>query len=669
MRSGSMNRRLLLLASTALVLCLGSCGGGGSDDGGGAGSAGGTAGALTLEQRNVATARLAEQFEKIVGPATATPEQWEALRAWVLAQPEFVDAGVGDQTLWARFTDGRYFLYTDNWKPLPAEQARALQKALPPAQILQAAVNQIPASPDALLLTLLHEDFSMAPAAMGHMAAALDARGWTVGGKHTLTIDSLRASGELGFLFLTAHSGVIGPSAAQEFAVITEDQSTSDNEDRFAAELEEGTIIYNRDRHFWQRFGARGLPHYAITSRFVTKYLKFSPESLVILVACHTGSPEGAGFRDALVAKGAGTIIGWDGPANPLAYHAMDLMVDRLTGMNVVDAVTPPNRAFRMDEVWDYLDKKGQLITPSVEVGKPDTPVKSFGTGFVMANPILMELQAVGADKLVLHGIFGTDPATVSIEGTVLPATTSPDGTMVDVNIGPDIAGQVVVTTRKRKSNPRMLASWRGQVKYVQKADDAGCPPLFSNTVLVDLHLRADAHGVREEVDGPVRNNRWPNMPASDTRATWSADGTCVMDGTLQARWSGSGSVPLLLYDFRDVPASLMDADVIVARIDAVENRMQLALATGPTRRATVTTPDGTSTQPLLFNTDSMGFLGDEQNNFQDRMPWGTFLPFDAGLAVPARQQQMASPSFPEQTLTIDWRLSVAPAYDDTIGR
>ena len=663
-----LSRRLLLLALTTLALSLVACGGG--DDGGG-GGAGAGAGALSLEQRNLATGRLANRFEQLTGGATATPEQWEALRAWVLTQPEFVDAGVGDQTLWARFADGRYFLYSDNWRPLPGAQAAALrQAALRPASPLLKDAIDIPASPDALLLGFTGDEFTDGVPAMRRMAKALDTRGWIPGGPRPLTLAALQSATQLGFLFLTSHSGMFGPTGDKHFAMMVDDEVTLINEVSHSEELDGGSLIYHRDRTDWQRFGLGKNPRYAITSRFVDANLRLAPASLVILLSCESGSFEASEFRDSLMARGAGTVIGWEGKSNAHAFHAMDLMVDRLTGMNAVDAVTPANRAFKMEDVWAYLDRKGELVTPPGESGAGPTPVRRFGSGFTMLNPILAELQATGADKLVLHGNFGNEPVTVSVGGKEFGATLSADGTMVDVDLGPEAHGEVVVTTRKRKSNPRVLASWRGQVQYVQKKEDAGCDPVFSNTVTVDLHLRADGHGVRDEVDGPVRDNRNPNMPASDTTATWRADGTCVMDGQTQATWSGSGSVPLLLYDFRSIPVSLPTADVLIARVDAVQKRIQLALTTGPTARTTVTTPDDTSKQPLLFQVDAMGFLNDGSDLFRDLMPWGTFLPFGSGLDVPAAQQAKGSPDgVPGETLTIHWGLTASPAYDDTIGR
>jgi hypothetical protein len=668
-----LKRRLLLLAGAALVLVIGACGGG-SDGfrgfGGGSGDPPPASGPLSVEQRALATGALADRFQQITGGSdTTTPAQWEELRAWVMTQPDFVDAGVGDQLLWARFRDGRYFLYTDNWRPLPTTP-QALARA--PTGVQDAALlkQDVPASADALLLADSHPDFADAGPVMTRMAAALKKREWTPSGQRSLSVETLKAQGELGFLFLTAHSGIFGPTGEQQFAMITDDVVTIAKDFSYSSELEDTSLIYHRDRRGWEKLGLKGNLRYAITARFVDRYLRFSPESLVILVSCNSGSPQASAFRDALRLRGAGTVIGWEGNSNPLAFPAMDLMVDRLAGTNAVDAVTPPNRAFNFKDVWEYLDKKKKLETPSVDAGGAAVPVRRFGGGFSLLQPVLAELEATGIDKLLLHGDFGQQAATVTVGGKEFAATTSADGKLLEVQLGPVDHGEVVVTSRKRKSNPRVLGSWRGQVTYKQTLEAACDDVEFSNSMTINVHLRADAHAVRDEVDEQPRNSKRLVMAASDTKATWRADGSCSDRNGIIERWSGTGELPLTLYDPRTFAPTSAQINLIHARIDAVERRFQFVVITGVTPLKTVQTSGDSDTEPLFFSPELHGFFLDENGDFENLLPIGTFLPFSSTMAVTAGNHRKAQPALPREVLTIDWgAMPVAPAYDDNIGR
>jgi hypothetical protein len=652
------------LACLILGLLLSSCGGGGG--GGGSGSVDNSPPEqLTSQQRMAATSRLAERFDQIAGTGEAHPGHWEELRAWAALQPEFSEVGLGDKLLWARFTDGRYFLYTDNWRPLPGPEAAAARAAQARSLPLLKGVPEVPQSEDALLLRFFDDDFLDAVPVMQHTEQALKEHGWKVAAGKALTVSALKSAAELGFLFLTSHSGEFGPVGSKEFAVMTDDQVSPSLETDLATDLSEGNVIYHRTRLFWKQE-----PRYAVTSKFVRKHMKFSPSSLVILLSCHSGSNDGAdGFRKALFDRGAGTVIGWDGNSNASAYGMVDRLVDRLAGMNVVDSVSPPNRPHVLDDVWDYLDTRGLLVTPPAEAGETPTPVVRFGAGFQMLQPIVSELQMTGIDKLVVHGEFGAGPVKVSVGGQEFAGTVAADGKSVDVQIGSAAFGDVVVSSRERKSNRRVLGSWRGQVKYMQQEGSGSCGPVFQDAVTLQLHLRADMHGTRDTLDGPTRNNRQIFMPAGDTQATWASTGQCVSGGFLEERWTGSGPFALTLYDTREPPPSVL-RNVLLVRIDAIERRFQLALAQSPTAQMkTVTDGDGTAqNDPLLLRPDLQSYLN-LLDDFTNLMPFGMFLPFGTGSEVNSGHHRAAAPEDPDQILTVDWTaMPVSPAYDDRIG-
>jgi hypothetical protein len=516
------------------------------------------------------------------------------------------------------------------------------------------------------MLSDSNEVFADSGPVMDRMSDALFQSGWSVTARRDLHIDTLKSSRTLGFLFLTAHSGTVGPKDATQFAMITDDLATSGNDETFQADLDDGTLIYHRDRKFLEEFFNRGL-RYAITEKFVSKYLRFSPEALVILASCHSGSAEAAGFRNAIQQGGGGnvTVVGWDGNTNPQAYEMVDLLVDRLTGMNVVRPVTPANRPFNFADVWRYLGDKGLLQTPSPE-GNVMTPVLSFGSGFSILRPVLQALENTGIDKLLLHGEFGNEPATVTVGGTAFPATSFVDGHALMVDLTPDAEGDVVVTTRNRRSNRRELGSWRGQLSYKQSITSS-CPQApFSNTVDIKLHLRADAHAVRFEVDGPLHNNERQLMPASDTTATWKAEGSCTLAGNTTT-FSGGGVLPLTWIG-PGAPTATQNPNLLLARLDALQDRIQFQFLVGAERFVTVTNSNGSFQLPLSFG----WHLSQFQNPGDDPtlLGWGHFLSTDASRNVSAGQFTKGEPSQPATALSAQWSsMPMTPAFDDRVPR
>lgn len=657
--ASTVRRRLLLAVFSGVTALLSACGGGGSSSG----PTEDPSSAYTAAERSAATARVAQRFEQL-SAGGVTQATWTALHEWVLSQPEFIAAGVGDQTLWAQFTDGRYFLYTDNWRT-PLQEAVEVRSGFARAAALAnapaAAYGEVPGSADALILGFNDPDFAPGIPTMGRMAKALAERGWTVAPERSLTVDALKNRGELGFFYFTSHSAAFGPGDEQEFAVMTETEVTVASELGYATDLFDGSLIYHRDRSTWQRFGFHKNPRYAVTTKFVEKHFRFSPNSLVVMLSCNSGSTGAAAFRAALQKQGAGTLVGWNGNSNALAFEMADLLVDRLTGVNAFAPASPPNRAFGFDDVWAYLGKKGQLATKPVGTDTQSTPVLRFGTGFTKFNPIVAALEARG-DKLVIHGDFGAMPGTVTVGG--VPVTSAWGSQKIEASLANANQGEVVVTARERRSNPRVLASWRGSVSYIHESMEvSGCDAKFHNTAVIDLHMRADAHGVRDEVDGPVKNNPHVVIPAPDTRATWTAAGNCP-DHT---RWSGSGAFGFRT-DFDPSNPGTLTGNHLSARIDTVEGRFQLNGVFGHEERKTVVSLGMQTQQQLYFDTDLAGFVNNGPD-FTKLLPWGSLLPFGGTLNVGASQHFQAHDVSPH-SLRVRWSsMAVSPAFDDKIGR
>jgi len=625
----------------------------------------------SVAERSAATGRIAARYEELL--AAATPQPLEALRAYVMTQPEFSDAGVGDGELWAKFTDGRYFLYLDNWKDVPPDQV----ESLPPAPIIPApagaraggavAKGELPTSDKVLMLKLDADEFWRGDESFPRTAKALEAQGWQMIPGRRLTVQALLNQGELGIMYLNGHAGRYGPGSNKHFAVITETQASDDNEKLYQADLDDGSLIMTRERHVWQKYGYGREPYYAFTEGFIAKHMKFSPQSLVVMMMCNVGSDQGSAIRDALTAAGAGTIMAWNGSANAHGYAAVDLMFDRLTGANRFEPASPGNRAFAFDDVYDYLSQSGRLIQPGIE-GEQSSFIKRFGNNFDLSNPVITQLQVAWQDKLIIHGDFGTEAGSVTVGGTPLAASWASDKLEVTLPTGAgDPAGshgEVVVSARGRKSNARVLTSWRGTVTYLwEDLDPAG---ILSNKIEIDLHLRADPYARRTQVNGNLLNNTWNVLPASDTRARWSAAGSRDV-GVGMRTWSGHGDLTMV-----GPPIQLGAPELLLfARVDAVEQRLELSPVIPTAQLVTISEPDTPTFQrALIFPGNLFGFMN-QTGNFADHNPlvYGTYVPLDGQRNVAGASRTVTMPGG-DSRLTVTWStMTATPAFDDRIGR
>ncbi len=688
----STRRRLLTRAMTAgMGAALAACGGGGGGAGGwavpplpgpgdggagGDGGGGGTGGRFSSEQRSEATWRVAEKYEQLLGARTGRP--FEALRDWVLLQPEYDAVDIDTDSLWARFTDGRYFLFTDDWKtgaptapmaPREGDLAARQQRAAP----LAAGDMQVPGSDKALLLKLKEDIFSPeGDAAIAKAKAALEKRGWTVPAQHVLTLKALKNAGEVGLLYLNGHAAVYGPKegadAYRDFAMLTENNSSDDADELYAQDLDDRSIILHRDRSRWNEYlyGQRR-PNYAITSIFIRKYLKLAPNSLVVLMACSAGLAEAAVFRASLSNVGASEIIAWQGSATAAGYRTVDALFDRMTGVNANDPRTPPNRAFDFEDVWRYLGSRGLLENPPTgEPGSRPAPIKRFGQGgFDLTNPLITMLEVDWKDKLVVHGGFGAEPGTVSVGGTVLPVTrwseaeielTLPTGP----NDPPGSHGDVIVTTRKRSSNVRPLTSWRGEIVYLAEelAQEHGQGRL-TRELRLELHLRGDGHATRTEVDGAPKPNTWNLIAASDSRARHVSGGSIkygVLGGNTTTSQQGRGELRIVGPAEAAGGPGLM---VVIGRVDAVTRQLQiLPLVSVGDYYDVFLDGEHSNVGRILMEVQGLGFW-DPKGSAHSHLPlmFGTTLPMGANGAIAAY----------ERTIVTDTSLEGRPVMQQTV--
>jgi hypothetical protein len=692
--------RTMAVGMTAAITA---CGGGGGGGGGGIPFGGLPSGgvdpdggdgesAFTADERSAITRRAHDKYEELM--AAHTPDAMLALGQWMRTQPEYTDAGASADSAWARFTDGRYFLYTDGWRPVTLSTDDTVEPELRAGDRLAkaglvAGKKEIPGSDLAVIMSADDGDsFDEVKGMQQKVAKMLQDQGWRIHGDRSFTVESMLALAnvEMGIFYLAAHGGIFGPSNQKEYCFITETRATAENEAKYRADFRTGRLIYNRDRNLEKEASGEKLPPcFAVTASFVQKYLKFSDGALAVTLCCHSGSPEAEAFRGALAGGKAVTIVGWDGSGNDYGARSMEYMFDRLTSANTRNPAAPHNRAFDMDDVWEYMGRTATrdirpnlLVSPEVwerwEVPKGDAYIKRFGNGFDLSNPVIAELETDYGDKLVLHGNFGSEQGVVSVGGTELAVQTwENDKIELVLPTGKsDPAGShgdVVVTARKRKSNRRVLTSWRGTVTYLyEDLAPEGDEGTLYNKVEIDFHMRGDAHARRTEVSGELRANTWNLALASDSTATYRAAGERRSGGHVLKSYSGSGD---LSYVDRAQTGSGTTFSMI-GRVDAPLERMELMFFQPLDRLMTQTDASGNAVKrSMVFPAGGFGFVY-EQGSGGDHMPlaYGTYLPLDAGANVLAYSKAIPIEDEPLNPLTVTVSaMTASPPFDDTVGR
>ncbi|MBX3620914.1 MAG: hypothetical protein KF891_13165 [Rhizobacter sp.] len=729
-------RRALCAALLATMAMLAGCGGGGSDgttDGGAGGGTGGTGdvggsggsaggggtptpSAYSATQRGEITGRVVLKYEELVAANPDPEAALQALRDWTARQPEFSEAGIADRSLWARFTDGRYFVYYINWSPvtwpeppapppatpqeLAAEAAHAARAAAPGAHRVQALADapagstmEVAQSGDALFLKLAPEEFDYANGAIERMRSALRRRGWvTIAG--SLSLEALKAAGPVGFLFMTTHAAAYGLPGAKQYAFMTDTEANDANELVYESDLIDGSIVYTRERNDMQRkigidWHRLGLPHYAATPKFIRKYMQLGPHSLAILAMCNAGTTANADMPQAFRDAHAGSVMVWDGFSNPIGYRTPETLVDRMTGANqrvqidsgvYLEPPAVPNRAFARADVMRFLEQKGLLSQPGI--GHPPATIHLVGDDFTLTNPVITHLQITGRDRLMVYGQFGkTGAVSVTVGGVEREVfRRADDGSSLELYLPPaagdppGTVGEVVVTVADRKSNPRQLVSWRGDIHLIHKTE--GGYVEYVDDSIVHLHLRGDPHAVRDEVDGELKNNMRILSLSSDTRLDWQMTTPVACENCSVHSGHKEGLEPKYDVD----PASPYPPDYsqvqinpMLASVDAVQGRLGFFGYIGPNQFG-LAYPPGLDPVPEPLTTPDLTRVAVPWNPAVPSALYGAVpLGFGPGLNVPAGQLE----SFEDNGAnhwsarhTVKWgTLNVWPVVDDRIGR
>jgi hypothetical protein len=297
----------------------------------------------------------------------------------------------------------------------------------------------------------------------------------------------------------------------------------------------------------------------------------------------------------------------------------------------------------------------------------PDSFVKIDSNGFTKLAPVITHLEMKADNLLSVHGDFGEEPGEVSVGG--VPVNAVWGATEVKALLANATHGDVVVTAKNLKSNPRQLGSWQGRITYQSKRVDKSCSgATFIADVDVDIHLRADMQSRRTEVDGPLKNNNTVIVPANDTKGQWAASGQCVSGGKVVQGHSGSG--PLAMQPLVDYDKLTEFSDAVYARLNTLEKRFHIGGTFGKSQM-TVQAGDTSRQERLQIWYQLSDYFYDGSPNWpqDERFNYASYVPLDAGLNAGQGQTNRQEPSGSGMSLKFQWdAMQVSPPLRDTVG-
>ncbi|MCW1912765.1 hypothetical protein OJ996_04225 [Luteolibacter sp. GHJ8] len=504
-----------------------------------------------------------------MGEWSALPlAQWQAnLIAWALQDPKVASAEVVPpaDNVSVRFKDGTTATlmraprrYTG---PAMQSAATAVAKAphspepFPPApappKIPTETGRNLPDSNNAVTAFSLETGFPNSAPTIGSWLAT---RSYAVRTFPSTTIDQIlqwSASKPMAALFWQSHGvpyrkkdGSIG------IALVTRQYATDALSDGpYAAMIKNDEINFAVDDE--------KKPFYAVTSEFVRKRMRFSPNSIVVVDACYGGGAElAAGFT----AAGAGSYASWDWLSGPYSGTPCLKVFDRLLGMNQEPPVSvPKERAFSLMATRWWMSAYQFDYDPSPEYpnqGRPNAKLTWYDhpdkPGHILC-PTIMRVLHENKDlkepytKFLIEGDFGDDPGESLREvlwgGQKMQVVRWEPyyGIAIRMPSSPP-RGNIEVIMRKggftRRSNVVPITEWT--VPFTYEVSGKGS---LNAKMVMNVKFRADIRGSRGNPEMPVQylGRLFSNM--ADCEGTVSASGTHSPDAATTFTWSGGSSL------------------------------------------------------------------------------------------------------------------------------
>ncbi|QHT66974.1 hypothetical protein GXP67_10100 [Rhodocytophaga rosea] len=357
------------------------------------------------------------------------------------------------------------------------------------------------------------------------------------------TIENLKTIKDAGVFYYCSHGGMGRFKDNPKDTIYgswTTEKVTVDSEKKYRKEINKRELVYMDayDRHENGKTIAE--THFAITSRFVDKYMDFPKNSLIYLDLCQSFRVKDFWWSFHSKSQGTATVAGWsDNVGDDDAHKAISFVFDRLLGVNiqgystVIPEEKPKQRSFDFPSVYNDMIKRDLVKSIPYQSRPYQVAFLKYQSGpnkDIVLRPSISYMQVYEYfDWLFIYGLFGEDPGaskrSVTIDGE---ATEVLEWTPVMVKCkikssGKGSAGDVIVKVKDNESRPRILTEWRGELTY--KRPSAGS---YMEEVTIQIHLRRDVAGYRKGAGhSPEKIDHSPfTGPANDSKAFFKMGGS-----------------------------------------------------------------------------------------------------------------------------------------------
>lgn len=472
----------------------------------------------SLSQKIAAGRAIHKEYQRLKSISTGGANHpMLLLPAFAKKRTEFIPETVG-QTIgvfFARFKDGRGFVYFDNFPKLPWESQPSREPE----------ANQMPYGNRAMVLTANTPDFAAHKPTADRIGSMFSQAGYTVT-KGFLTVETLLTSkGATTASAMYLHSyGGYAPVVIGDYVIYTSSIASTTAETTHKARLDGQELVYAMADDGSDP--ATSPLRYGIASNFVTRSIGMKPGSVAFLNCGNLGASSGASMRASFLVSGADLVLYFNGRSGPQAYPNIEYLFDRLLGANLVEVKSPPQRPFSYPVVESRMRELGRFKDPKTLA--PITALRATGTNIILLRPIIHWMEVLPNNELWIRGQFGDRRSDSKVTvGGVGKTIVSWAPTLIKVRLTDALTGNsgaVVVHHGLLKSNERPLVQWRGTLRSDLNIHGGNLShPAQREIVSYTLTLRGDPYQKRDKPDGPT----------SFTRARFSATNASTADYTV----------------------------------------------------------------------------------------------------------------------------------------